>query len=292
MKRALLLVNAGSRQGKEKKDAIAPALTAAGLDLIVPSESNPAHFAEIIERFKDKVDLVVVGGGDGTCLCAAQAVMKTSLPLGIIPLGTANNLARSLEIPLAIEGAAKIIGEGATREVDVATVNGKPFLNVSGMGLSTRVNRLVPGDLKKRWGLFAYVFYFFSLLKRSRSFLATVELDGETHRFRSRQIHVCNGKYYGSGLSIAQEATISDGKLHLVSTHFVRTWQMILLLPLYLLKRHNPQRGLHTFSAERLTISTNPPVALDTDGEITTQTPAQYEILTRALRVFAPTAAT
>jgi len=288
MKRALLLVNSGARQAADEKAKIAPALKAHGLELIEATESNPGHFAEIIQRFSEKIDMVITAGGDGTSLCAAKVLQNSPLPLGVIPLGTANNLARSLGIPLSIDEAARVIAQGHVRQVDVASVNGHPFLNVSGMGLSTRINRHVPAESKKRWGLFAYVAYCFTLMKQANHFKATVEYDGKVTHFKSRQITICNGKFYGSGLSIAPDASLSDGQLDLVSAHFTKWWKAFLLIPLYLFKKHSPEKGLRFLRARDFKVTTVPPVALDTDGEITSQTPAEYSISTGSLKIFAP----
>lgn len=292
MKRALLLVNAGARNGASLRETVAPALRDAGLDLIESSESNPAHFAEIIQRFRDKIDLVVVAGGDGTCMCAAKVLVHSNLPLGIIPLGTANNLARSLQIPATVAEAARIIADGNVAAIDIASVNGHAFLNVSGMGISTRVNRSIPAEMKKRWGVLAYIVYSFSLLRRAPRFRATIEGHGSPKRIRSRQITVCNGKFYGSGISIAPDASISDGQLDLVSAHFTVWWKALLLIPLYFLRQHNPRKGLHLLRAETFTISTDPILVVDTDGEVTTRTPATYELSPKALLVFAPKGST
>mgnify|MGYP002143497407 FL=1 len=288
MKRALLLINGGARQTKELREKIAPALRNVGLDLIETSESNPGHFAELINRFADKIDMVITAGGDGTSLCAAKALLGKAIPLGVIPLGTANNLARTLEIPLTIEGAAQVIGHGHSQKVDVAQVNGNPFLNVSGMGLSTQVNKIVPANHKKRWGLWAYVAYSFSFLHRTKYFKAKVECNGETHSFKSRQITICNGKFYGSGISIAPDASANDGLLDLFSAHFTSGWRVFSLIPLYLLKKHSPDKGLHLLRAPRFTITTVPQINLDTDGEVTSQTPATYEVLNERLTIFTP----
>ena len=288
MKRALLFVNAGSRQGKELRGTIAPALRKAGLEVIEASESNPEGFSEIIHRFFEKIDLVVVAGGDGTCMSAAKVLLKTSLPLGIIPLGTANNLARSLKIPESVDEAARIIGEANVISIDVATVNDYPFLNVSGMGISTFVNRFIPAQTKKRWGVLGYIAYSFAVLRRSKRFRATIAFEQQELGIKSRQITVCNGRYYGAGIAIAPDASITDGQLDLVSAHFSTWWKAFLLIPVYLLKSHNPRKGLHLLRAKNFTVTTNPVLDIDTDGEVTTKTPAKYEMLPKALLVFAP----
>ncbi len=287
-KRLLLLINAGSRQARERRDEIGPALEKHGFEIHQASEPHAEGFETIIERFGDKMDLVVGAGGDGTSLHIATVARRLKLPFGIIPLGTANNLARSLGIPLDIEGAAAVIGAGNLRSIDMAEVNGKPFFNVSGMGLSTQVNKKVPSHAKKRWGILAYIASSLNLLKHNRHFVAEVTCDGKVQRFKSRQISVCNGRFYGSGLSIAPDAAIDDGRLDLISAHVDKWWLAPFLGLLYFFKRHSPERGMRLLEGTNIHIRTVPIVDIDTDGEITTRTPADYSIHRKAVQVFAP----
>lgn len=95
--RALLLVNRKSRQGGAQPAA--EILKQAGLDVIEQAPDSKAALANAIRQHKSQVDLVVVGGGDGSLNAAAEALVETQLPLGILPLGTANDLARTLGLP-------------------------------------------------------------------------------------------------------------------------------------------------------------------------------------------------
>jgi diacylglycerol kinase (ATP) len=288
MKRVLLLVNRGARKAEETRDRIQPALEARGLEVMAPSEHNPSLFMELMERFRDHVDAVVVAGGDGTCLCVADTARRLNLPLGIVPMGTANNLARSLGIAVDVDAAADTIAQGHTRQIDMGLANGKPFLNVSGLGLSTQVNRRVPAELKKRWGVLAYALYFFKWLRRMRPFWAEIECDGKIIRARSLQITVCNGRHYGSGLTIAEDAAIDDGRLDLISAALTHWWEVFRLLPAFLRGRYRPESGVKQLSGRSIRLRTRPSLAVDTDGEVTTRTPVEYELITGGLTVFAP----
>ncbi len=106
-RRALLLVNGKARSGGASLDAIRNILREGGLDLVEPENNRDCH--ETITRHAPSVDLVVLGGGDGTMNAAAPALVETKLPFGILPLGTANDLARSLGLPLEPEAAARVI---------------------------------------------------------------------------------------------------------------------------------------------------------------------------------------
>lgn len=287
MKRALLLINRGASQSAKQADKILPLLEAEGLQ-IVETETDVSQFKAKVEANKGKIDLVIVAGGDGSCLSVCALAREANLPMGVIPLGTANNLARSLGVPSDVEGAVKVIGAGITRPVDVAYANGKPFLNVTGMGLSTQVNRGVPAEWKKRWGVLAYVVYFFKVLRRMRPFWVEIECDGKVHRAHSLQITVCNGRHYGSGLTIAEDAEIDDGRLDLLSTKIDRWWEGLSLIPSFLTGRYREPSKVKLLSGKSFTVRTHSAYPVDTDGEITTRSPVQYKVEPGALTVLAP----
>jgi diacylglycerol kinase (ATP) len=230
----------------------------------------------------------VVVGGDGSCLCVAEKLHKIGLPLGVIPLGTANNLARSLSIPLSSEEAVQIIGQGHTHKIDLGMVNGKPFLNVTGMGLSTQVNRSVPAELKRRWGVFAYAIYLVKVANRTRPFRAEITCDGKTRYLSSLQITVCNGRHYGTGLTIREDATIDDHCLDLLSLNPRTWWEGIRLLPKLIKGRYTPDSAARILRGKKISVRTYPILSVDTDGEITTKTPLEFEIIPNALSVFSP----
>jgi diacylglycerol kinase (ATP) len=288
MKRALLLVNGGARRASAEADRLVPLLEAKGMDVIGASERDPAHFPELIHRFRDRVDRVVVAGGDGTCLCAAEPVRDAGLPLGILPLGTANNLARNLELPLDLDAAVEVAAGERVRRIDLGFVNDRPFFNVSGLGLSTLVNRQLPRELKRRWGILAYVLYAARVLRRTSPFSVEIRCDGRLLKTRSLQITVCNGRHYGPGLTIRRDAAIDDGWLDLLTLEPSHWWQGLRLLPALLSGRYRRDSGVRLMGGRTIEIRTRRPLPVDTDGEITTRTPAKYRLVAGALEVFAP----
>jgi diacylglycerol kinase (ATP) len=288
MPRALLLINPKSRNGNASKDKAIDILKRAGWELIHPEESTKGDFAACVRYHCDKIDCVIVGGGDGSMRAALAGVIETALPMGILPLGTANNLAKNLDIPFDLEKSCGIIATGFTRAVDVASVNGVYFFNVSGLGLSTQINKKVPHDLKKKWGPLAYAIAALKVMTRTRPFRATIEIDGKTTHVRTLQITVCNGRHYGAGLQISDEATIDDGWLDLVSLELDRWWRGLKLLPAMIKGKHDLKKGFRVGQGKEITIITRHPMALDTDGDITAVTPAHFRILPGAVKIFAP----
>lgn len=117
--RALLLVNRRSRRGRKLlKPAIAQ-LEAAGFELVQPYLDRHSDYSELITAHRDRVDLVIIGGGDGSLNAAARGLVETQLPLGVLPLGTANDLARTLALPTDLSQACQVIARGQTQAVDL-----------------------------------------------------------------------------------------------------------------------------------------------------------------------------
>ena len=140
MTRALLLLNPKARHGAAGAPAAFDRLRDAGFDLIEPTgEYN--RYADAVRVFAGEVDLVIAGGGDGTLTGAVDGLVETGLPLGILPLGTANDLARTIDLPLDPVAAADVIVAGHQRRIDLGWVNGTPFFNVASIGPTTGTTR-------------------------------------------------------------------------------------------------------------------------------------------------------
>ena len=224
LRRALLIINENSRQGREGGQAAIDVLESGGIHLQRETCHRPDDLADIIRRTANSVDLVVLGGGDGTLSSAAPALMETGLPLGILPLGTANDLARTLGIPPDLAGAAQVIVEARLRRIDLGEVNGKPFFNVASMGLSVGMTRELTHDVKQRWGKFGYAVATFRALWHMRPFSAAIRSGDELpemtelHAVEIETAVVDLGSFL-DGHAAAVVSTISDG--YLECSHFV-----------------------------------------------------------------------
>ena len=137
IKRVPCLHSPKARQGVRALQRVCDRLEAGGLTLTVEPFQNLPEIARDIARLHQTADAVIVCGGDGSISSAAPAIMESGLPLGIVPAGTANDLARTLSIPLDHAAAADLIVRGYTRRIDVGLVNGHAFFNVESIGLSS-----------------------------------------------------------------------------------------------------------------------------------------------------------
>ncbi|MBK1987506.1 lipid kinase [Sphaerospermopsis aphanizomenoides BCCUSP55] len=286
--RALLLVNRHSRKGQENLSEAIHCLETLGFHLIQESTQNPKHLPDVIRKYQTELDLVIVGGGDGTLNAAVDAMVDTQLPLGILPLGTANDLARTLGIPNSLPEACQIIAAGQLRRIDLGWVNGKYFFNVASLGLSVKITQRLTKEVKRRWGVFAYAAIALQVIWESRPFSAEIRTNGQSIRVKTVQIAVGNGRYYGGGMTVFHDASIDDQRLDLYSLEIDHWWQIIPLLPAIRQGRHIHWRSVRAIQGKEIEIYTRKPHAINTDGEITTYTPAVFRVMPKAISVLVP----
>lgn len=286
--RALFLVNRHARRGQEKLDLAIKSLRSMGFELIEESFDHPEDLPRVIEQYRDRADLVIIGGGDGTLNAAVEGLLEAELPLGILPLGTANDLARTLGIPPTIPEACRVIAGRNVEKIDLGWVNGKYFFNVASLGLSVQITEQLSKDAKRRWGVLAYGVAAIKTLWQSRRFSAEIRCGDRVEQVRSIQIAVGNGIYYGGGLAVADDAAITDQRLDLYSLEIDHWWQLVKLLPALYRGKHHMSPFVHYQQGQEFFVVTRKPKSINTDGEITTTTPAHFKVIPQALSVLVP----
>lgn len=286
--RALVLINPAARRGAQGPDQVVPRLRELGLEVTVELASDPEGVADQVRCHRHTVDRVIVGGGDGTLHLALQGLVETGLPLGILPLGTANNLARTLGVPADPLAACEVIAQDHRRRIDLGWVNGRYFFTTASIGLSVRITEELSAETKRRWGPLAYAFTALRVLRRTRPFHARITWAGGQRESRTVQIVVGNGRYYGTALPVAEDATIDDARLDLYSLEVRHWWQLLALAPALKRGRHGEKDTVETLRAPEFEIHTRTPRGIDVDGEIGASTPARFRVVPRALEVYAP----
>lgn len=289
LRTALLIVNPNSRSGSDAdmQEGIA-LLEAAGIQLINTTSNSAEQTRRLIVEHCRTIDLVILGGGDGTISSAAPALYQHQLPFAILPLGTANDLARSLGMSGDLLEAFQLIVKNHRSRMNLGVVNGHYFFNAANIGLGVRVTHELTPEIKKQWGVFSYLAAVFVALKKNRKFRATIRVDGKTYKVSSIQLAVGNGRYYGGGNVIDEYSTIDDGKLCLYSVPPLTLWELLTLAPLL---RNGKQRltdKIFTASGQRIEINTSRLREIHADGEPVSITPALFEVIPEALEVIRP----
>jgi diacylglycerol kinase (ATP) len=286
--RALILANRRARRGGQSLRAAIDHLHRAGIETITLPDDGSPRLSEAIRAHAGRVDLVVIAGGDGTLNHAASALHETGLPFDVLPLGTANDFARTIGLPRDLTRAAQIIIDGHQRPIDLGEVNGHFFFNVASIGFSAALARELTAEAKKRWGTFGYALAALNLLRQSRPFTVEIDHDGTVETVRTVQVSVGNGRFYGGGLAVDLDAAPDDGRLDVYSLEVDHWWELIALAPSLRRGTHKRWRKVRAFSATNLVIRTRRPHDINADGELVSETPATFHIKCKALKVFAP----
>jgi YegS/Rv2252/BmrU family lipid kinase len=287
-RRALLLINRRARRGLQGINAAMEVLESAGIEIIEAEMTSRERMDDEIAEDAQNVDLIVIGGGDGSLNSAAPALLKAGRPFGILPLGTANDLARTLEIPPDLEGAARVIAQGRTRRIDLGEVNGIPFFNVASIGFSARLARSLTSEAKRRWGTFGYGLAAARLLAESSPFTVEIEHDGTVEVVRTIQLSVGNGRYYGGGMTVEETARADDGRLDVYSLEVPHWWHLIALAPRLRRGTQRRSKRVRAFPTVELTVRTPRRHEVNADGELVSSTPAHFRIIPKALEAFVP----
>ena len=288
-RKALLLANHHARQVREHIGSVVACLESNGLELVIEHPENSSHFHELITQYREQVDAVIVAGGDGTLNQAVDAIVEADLPLGVIPLGTANDLARTLRIPDDdLEAACRVITQGNMRRIDLGWVDGKHYFNVASLGLSVAITRRLSGEAKKRWGILAYLFTAAKVLVRTRPFEAEIDTGEAVHAVKTVQITIGNGRFYGGGMTVDAQAAIDDQQLDLFSIEVSHWWRIPFLVFALRTGRLKRLSQVRTLTGREFRIRTRKPRAINTDGEVTAHTPAVFRLCPRALSVYSP----
>ena len=290
LKNVLVFVNVKARRGRDAEQLIVKWLESHGITILNPAfDCVRDDISAAIRAHQAQADAVVIGGGDGSINHGLAALLETRLPFLVVPLGTANNFARTLNLPTAIEETLGLLKNGRIVDIDVGLANGIPFLNVVGLGLSTQVNRLVRSRMKRLFGAIAFVWTALKVARRMSPFRVWIECEGWVHRSHTWQITVCNGRNYGAGLTIDERASFTDQILHGLSTEIDAWWKSFGLVFALMSGRFKPEHSVTRFSGSKVLIRTRVPMRVDLDGDIKASTPLEVMVRPKAVRAIVPT---
>jgi YegS/Rv2252/BmrU family lipid kinase len=286
-RRAALVVNTRSRRGRRHYPMIEARLRRAGFNLLgaFPAGQKGGLDASLSAAVGLAPDLLIVGGGDGTIAEAARCLAHRDMALGLLPLGTTNNFARSLELPLSPGAAIGVLTGGKVADVDLGRAGDAVFANLVSAGLSTHVAARVPHRLKRVIGRAAYPATALAGLPRHRPFRATITAGGRSYTLDTHQLNIANGGFH-AGRPITGDASADDRLLLVYRLGGPRRADLLAATV-----RHAVQGGRRSWrepaflAVGELWLDTDPPLPLDVDGEIRGRTPVRIALAPQALRV-------
>ena len=287
-----VLLNTRAGQGTDAA-AVRAAFARQGLD----AEQHACADAAAMELALDaalarRPRVVVAAGGDGTATSVAARLLDTGIALGLLPLGTLNHFAKDLELPLELDGAARVIADGAMRTIDVGEVDGRVFLNNSSLGLYPHI--VVDREAARRrlhlgkWPALARATW--RALREPHALTITLHVDGATLRRRTPFLFVGNNRYTLQGLEAGRREHLDGGRL---SLHVLREQTPLGFLWLALRTlcgRMSTARDFESRTAAGFQVdAAGDAIDVACDGEVTrVPLPLRYRVRPRALRVLAP----
>jgi YegS/Rv2252/BmrU family lipid kinase len=237
----------------------------------------------------DEVPVVI--SGDGLVGAIGGAMAGSETPLGIIPGGRGNDLARVLGIPDDPLAAVAVLAAGKSRRIDVGEANGKRFLGIVSVGFDSECNRLANEVTVIRSNL-VYVYALFRTLLTWKPARFTIRSESERIRTSGYSISVANNSTFGGGMRIAPEAELDDGLLDVITVGEVGKLRFVANLRKVFNGTHIDDEQVQMFRASRVEITASRPFPVYADGEHLTELPVSVRVLPRALSVLAPPAAT
>lgn len=286
---AALIVNAKSRKGQKLFRRACRAMDGLPYPVDAHAVEDPKTLPEIVDRaLAKKPDLVILGGGDGTISGLVDHLVGKGVILGVLPLGTANSFARTLGLPLDVEGAVGVLRDGAPRRIDLGMIDKDYFANCAAMGISPQVAETVPHNLKKIAGRAGYLAWATLQFFRFHSFTLVIGEGKDATRIKAVEVRISNGPYHG-GTDLVEEAEVDSGEIVVQAVkgpfkrNLVKNWAAALV-------GHEAKRAhTVTFSGKSMRIDTEPSgMPISIDGEVLAHTPVTAHIAAGVIEVMAP----
>jgi YegS/Rv2252/BmrU family lipid kinase len=284
-----LLVNPMSAHGRTLKllPAIEQELDNQRVPFRVERTRGLGDGAERALRAVEADELPVVISGDGLLGAIGGAMAGVETPLGIIPGGRGNDLARVLGIPEDPLEALAVVLAGNARRIDVGEANGKRFLGIVSVGFDSEANRLANETTFMRGNL-VYAYAALRTLLGWKPGRFTIRVGEESNRFSGYSVSVANSRAFGGGMFIAPDAELDDGELDIVTVGEVGKLRFVGNLPKVFKGTHVDEEEVRVFRASQLELSASRPFPVYADGEHLTDLPASLRVLPRALSVLVP----
>jgi diacylglycerol kinase (ATP) len=288
-RRFLVVANPIARRGTDSIIDRIRSMAPPGVELDV-EYTKPAHMAtgELCNRARG-CEAVIAVGGDGTVADTVTAVTGVDIPLGIIPAGSTNIIARNLSIPTDLDRAAFLIfNQPTTRRMDVGLCNGRRFLHMGGAGFDSRMFAMTSRKLKRRLGWVAY------LQGASKTILAppvrfTIVIDGEEIECESPLVLVANGaSIITPSMKVHPGILYDDGRLDVVIVTAHRAVEIMRVVSRFATRTLEKSPYAIHIQGKEIELRSEPKIPLQLDGDIVGETPAHFSILPLAISIIVP----
>ncbi|HEY3249312.1 MAG TPA: diacylglycerol kinase family protein [bacterium] len=294
-KRLFAIVNPVSRKGRARAvwPSVRQILQHGGVEVHEAVSEARMHAWELAtQAAADGYDVVVSVGGDGTNHEVVNGLLRADAPtppaLGLIPAGTANDLARCLRVPFDPAAAARLLLNGARRRIDIGQVNDRFYATISGVGFDAEVARLVNHWPRYVGGTLLYIAGIVTMLVRFSPVESEITIDGRSQTAKMFLLAAANTNWYAGGMFMAPHARIDDGLLAVVWAEDLGKAETLAVLPKLFSGAHLKHPKVFHTTAREVQVTSATPLAIHADGESVGTVPAHFRIIPLALEVIAP----
>lgn len=296
-RRAALVVNTRSRTGEAAFFEAIDRLEDLGVEIGATFPvRDPSRISETVKGVLDDGvsggDLLILGGGDGTVSSVVDFLAGSDVVLGLLPLGTANDFARTLEMPSTVAEACEVIANGKIVDVDLGLAGDNYYVNVASIGLSVGVTRALSPEMKKRMGAVAYPVAAIKAFFTHEPFDAKLSFPDGDHESveheRLLQVAVGNGRFYGGGLAVSPEAGMDDGTLDVYTIEMGRHRNLFGIARYLRSGDFINYEGVEHYTTKKVRLETNPRQKINIDGEVVASSPQNFSVEKNALKVMVP----
>src|SRR2546423_736315 len=285
----LVLVNPSAGGGRAAKvlPELERALSARGLKYRLGLTTSLEPGREEARAAAAAGEIPVVMSGDGLIGQVGGVLAGGEAPMGVIPGGRGNDLARVLGIPTEVTGAVDVLAAGSTRTIDVGEINGRRFLGIASCGFDSEANRIA-NQARLVKGNLVYLYAALRALAAWKPARFELILDGDPLQFTGYSVAAANSKAFGGGMFVAPDAELDDGRLDVVWISDVAKLRYLANLRKVFKGRHVDNEEVSVLRAAEVSISADRPFAVYADGDHVADLPATIRLLPRALNVIAP----
>ena len=288
-KQAILIVNAMSRKGADVFDEVSAKLEMAGVELIkAHAVTEPDKMDEVVIDAIARAPMVILGGGDGSLSSNVDHFVGKDTVFAILPLGTANSFAKTLCVPLDLDGAIEVIANGQRKRIDLGIIDGDYFANAAALGLSPLIADTVPHNLKRYLGMVGYLIWAVRVAFKFRPFRLRVTLDdGTLVKSWATEARVFNGTHHG-GVELTESQELDSGEIVIQAVTGKSLWGLAWSWFTTLFKLRHRDQTTTEWRGCKMRLEARPSQKISIDGEIAARTPVTVEVADGAIEVAAP----
>jgi YegS/Rv2252/BmrU family lipid kinase len=297
---AALIVNTRSRTGEKTFFRALDRLQ----ELKVPlgatyAVRDPVRLPETVRQVLGDAsgcEFLILGGGDGSVSSVVDFLAHRHITLGLLPLGTANDFARTLEIPSDVDGACEAIANGKVVDVDLGLAGHNYYVNVASVGLGVGATQALTPWVKKNVGALAYPMAAIKAFLSHEPFSARLVFPDGDHEpvehERLLQVAVGNGRFYGGGMVVSPDSGIDDRQLDVYAIRLGRHRDLLGVARYLKSGDFIRNESVSQYRTGRVRLETDPELSVNIDGELVARTPQDFSVAANALRVLVPQSST